>query len=418
MRNRVFVLAFACVIGAVLAGYGYIVVTKRSFSRIQFGLGAIQPAGAPAYVENAMPTPALKSWANGEPQAKIKDFARNEFLAFDRVLLGYSRATTRANGGFYWAFMPREPLIPIGVDSGNVFRLRGTDNLVEVLLGDQKTLDRVPDEIAAANALAEKYPDVHFNYYGVSEWTMTKTALDAGYRDPVAQAWDEFTAGVSVKAQTAVFNADDWTRLFFKTDHHWNPTGAHKAYQDIVQLLSRSNPAVMRTTIVPFEQRVVTGTEFRGSIARTAALYDISEPFLALTGHDPALEAFVDGKRNYGAIVNSQFLKDPPKAPFASLYGMFNGGDYPLIEYRKDAPGAGNLLIFGDSFSNSMEDLVASHFHRTYVIDLRHYAKATGKPFDMDSFVHEHGISDVLFMGRPSRVMTVPVAIRDGVPVK
>jgi len=417
MRNRIFVLAFVCVIGAVLAGYGYILATKRSFSRIQFGLGAIQPAGAPSYVESAMPTPELKAWAGGEPQAKIKDFARNEFLAFDKVLLAYAGTTTRDNDAFYWAFMPREPLIPIGVDSGNVFRLRGTDNLVEILLGDQKTLDQVPDEVSAANSLAEKYPNVHFNYYGVSEWTMTKTALDAGYRDPVAQAWDQFVAGVSAHAQTAVFNDDDWTRLFFKTDHHWNPTGAYQAYLDIMRLLSRTNSKIGADR-VPFKQQTVQGVEFRGSIARTAALYNISEPFLALTGHDPALKAYVDGKRNYGAIMNTSFLKNPPKAPFASLYGMYNGGDYPLIEYRKDAPGAGNLLVFADSFSNSMEDLVASHFQHTYVVDLRHYAKWSGKPFDMGSFIKEHGITDVLFMGRPSRVMTIPAALRDEVPVK
>jgi hypothetical protein len=417
LRNRIFILAFVAFLCVVLAGYGYILKTGRSFSRIQFGLGAIAPAGAPGYIERAMPTTALRSWADGDPQASIKGFMRNQFLGFDRVLLGYSGVVTQANDRFF-ALYPHGGalLIPIGVDTGNVFRLAGTNQLIEVLLGNAKTLERVPSEVQDANALAQQFPGVNFTYYGVSEWTMTKPAIDAGYRDPVATAWQQFSDGVSSTATVGRFNADDWQKLFFATDHHWNPVGQYQGYLEIMQLLSRKNPKI-GTARIPFAEKVMTNVRFQGSIARTAAYSQISEPFRALTGHDPKLHAYLNGKRADYLIMNKAFLKNPPTAPFASLYPLYNGTDYPIIEYRKDAPGAGNLLIFADSFSNSMEDLVASHYQHTYSVDLRHYGPETGKPFDIATFIKEHQITDVLIMGRPARVMTVPTALKTGEPV-
>ncbi len=416
MRDRIFVAIVAVLICVVLAGYGYILMTGRSFSRIQFGLGVIQPAGAPAYIDRAIANRNLRAWADGDPQAAIKEFMRNEFLGFDRVLLGYSDLVTAANGRFYALYPPGQRIVPLGVDTGNVFRLKGTNSLVEVLLGTAATLDRVPAEVNDANDLARQFPGVRFTYYGVSEWTMTKPAIDAGYRDPVNTAWHTFADGVTSTNSTGLFNADDWQKMFFATDHHWNPVGQYQGYLDIMGLLSRNNPKIGPER-VPFAEKTLPGVQFRGSIARTAAYYKIWEPFRALTGHDPKVHAYLGGKRADWLIMPQSFLKHPPTAPFASLYALYNGGDYPLIEYRKDAPGAGNLLIFADSFSNSMEDLVASHYQHTYSVDLRHYGPETGKPFDIAAFIKEYNITDVLVMGRPARVITVPSALRNGVPV-
>ena len=417
MRDRFFVAAVVCLLCVLLSGYAYVSVTGHSFSRINFGLGPIEPAGASPFVDRAIENRVLRGWAQGQPQARLKNFLRDEFLGFDRALLGYSGAVSKTNAWFYATFLPRQAIIPVGVDTGNAFQDPAADTIVTVLLGNAASLDRVPGQVADAKRLISQFPNVNFTYYGVSEWTMTKPAVEAGYSDPTREAWPTFTSGLRGSAVTGLFNADDWDTNFFATDHHWNPVGQYQGYLDVMELLARRNPRV-GTERLPFSETTVAGIDFRGAAARKAAYYRMSEPFRFLTGRDPELRAYLNGRRLNRLITPVSLLKKPKNARFAMQYAIYNGQDYPLIEYRKAAPGAGNLLILADSFSNSMEDLVASHYQNTYSVDLRHYQPETGRPFDIAAFIAEHDITDVLIMGRPARVLTVPNALLTGRPIR
>jgi len=417
VRDRFLVTALVGVICVVLAGYGFILGTGRSFSRIEFGLGPILSAGAAPYIDRAIKDPALNSWANGEPQAAIREFMRSEFVSFDHVLLGYSSVISRMNVWFYAHVLPRQKNIPVGVDSGHVFQDAKSDALVAVLFAKSSALDEVSAQVADAKRLAKAYPHINFTYYGVSEWTMTQPAFDAGYRDPLRDVWAAYAAGLNKASVVGLSNADDWKGRFFATDHHWNPNGQYQGYLDIMSLLAQRN-ARIGAERVPFGEATLPGVVFRGTSARKAAYYRISEPFLFLSERDPDVHAFLDGKRADWLIIPKGYRKKPSNAAFATQYAMFNGGDYPLITYRKEAAGAGNLLILADSYSNSMEDLIASHYHNTYSVDLRHYAAETGRPFDFAEFVRKHDIDDVLVMGRPARVVSVPTALLTGKSVQ
>lgn len=79
-------------------------------------------------------------------------------------------------------------------------------------------------------------------------------------------------------------------------------------------------------------------------------------------------------------------------------YGGVYGGDNGEVIFDTGKDGD-NILIFGNSYDNAILKLLASHFSKTYSIDLRNYEHTFGEKFDFDSYVREHDISKVLFIG-------------------
>lgn len=428
VRNRLFIASVAALIGLVIAGYVYSYVTDNTFSRIEFGLGKVEPRGTLASIDQAVTDKRLNRVVNGFYQAKVQNYLRREFLFFDRTLLGYSTAVTTANKAFYSALLPNQPVVPLGVDSGNMFLDKEAGALVGITLGNTKLFADERRNAEDARLLAERHPEIDFNYYGVTAWTMTREARAAALDDPSAIAWDRFVAdidrlgsertlsGPTVKAKS--LDVADWDEYFFRTDHHWNPTGAYQGYLDIMDMLAQHDSKIGAERL-PYEERVVEGIEYRGASSRKAAYEPISEDFRILMTHDPDLQAWRRGKRADGLIIRQSYLDDPPTAPFADQYASFHGHGMGIHEYRNTRKrGTGTLLMFGDSFSRGLDDLVASHFDRTFVIDLRSYEAQEQKRFDFESFVAEHDVTTVVIIGRPVRVMSHATALVEGTGVQ
>ena len=58
-----------------------------------------------------------------------------------------------------------------------------------------------------------------------------------------------------------------------------------------------------------------------------------------------------------------------------------------------------NVLIIGESFDNAILKLIASHFNKTFSVDLRYYKAYMGKDFSLSSYLTENDINKVLFIG-------------------
>ena len=57
-----------------------------------------------------------------------------------------------------------------------------------------------------------------------------------------------------------------------------------------------------------------------------------------------------------------------------------------------------------------MEPLLASHFQHSYFVDVRHFEKDVGYKFDLDSFISQNNITDVIFLGRGDTILKVPMS--------
>ena len=77
-------------------------------------------------------------------------------------------------------------------------------------------------------------------------------------------------------------------------------------------------------------------------------------------------------------------------------YAKFYGNLFREIVFDTGDETKENLLIVGDSYSNAILKLLASHFHKTVLIDCR-MSPVTQEKFT--EYIEEYGIDKVLFLG-------------------
>lgn len=145
--------------------------------------------------------------------------------------------------------------------------------------------------------------------------------------------------------------------------------------------------------MVPEELLEFEDTVFYGSTARNLSFYDIKETFKGYKFNYKEHDEYIDGKLdNYGnykkyyeGIYNNSTLN--------SYYSDFYGNDYGEIKYDYHDESKDNLLVLSSSFSNPINALIATHFNKTYIVDLRHY-----NDFNIYNYVEENKIDKVLFI--------------------
>ena len=55
-------------------------------------------------------------------------------------------------------------------------------------------------------------------------------------------------------------------------------------------------------------------------------------------------------------------------------------------------------MIIGNSYTNSINKLIATHFNKTYDVDLRHYDYTFNDDFDIEEYVEDNNIDKVLII--------------------
>ena len=194
-------------------------------------------------------------------------------------------------------------------------------------------------------------------------------------------------------AQFAFLDYEDYCRWFYQTDHHWNHAGSYRGYQEIMTLLKPGDP------LLAPEDEVELPVVFNGSYARQTKSMRADEHFTVYSFSLPKHAETMNGKRGtYGrlnAYLKGRYAQDSLTNHYANCYG----GEYGEIIYDFSAPGKGNLLLIASSYSNPINGLIASHYDKTYVIDLRYYEEWAGQAFDIVSYVEEQQIDDVLLLG-------------------
>jgi hypothetical protein len=195
-------------------------------------------------------------------------------------------------------------------------------------------------------------------------------------------------------------NLDEHLLEFFRTDHHWNIRGAWRAYQGIHNLLAQGFEAIgPQLKAGAFEP--VPGGFLYGSLFRKT-LYPLEPDVLEAVRVDlPDYSVEIDGEPVeifQDDLINADELK---QNPYLDTYGRYWGKTGKLRHYHFENASTRNLLIFGDSYANSVGLFIASHYHETYVVDLRF-----NLTFDYSAFVEENQIDDVLILGTPGVLFT------------
>lgn len=182
---------------------------------------------------------------------------------------------------------------------------------------------------------------------------------------------------------------DEYRKKFYVTDHHWNYIGSYQGYLDLVSLFNLDNP------LEPINEGSVTN-KFFGSKSTVLGSKVYGDDFYYYKFDMPYYDLKVDGKSNQEYDAKISFYNDTIEEP---AYWLYYGGDHGLLEFDYHQTDKENLLIIGDSYDNAINDLLSSHFNKTYNIDLRHYENAMGISFNLNKFIKEHDIDKVLIIG-------------------
>ena len=84
-------------------------------------------------------------------------------------------------------------------------------------------------------------------------------------------------------------------------------------------------------------------------------------------------------------MFNSEKLEEKDK------YTVFFGGNHPLVEIHTTAQTGKNLLLFKDSYANSIVQFIYPYYDNIIMVDPRYYYE------DISQVIKNNKISDVLF---------------------
>lgn len=196
---------------------------------------------------------------------------------------------------------------------------------------------------------------------------------------------------------------EDHLEYFYRTDHHWNTRGMLLGYEKIYTMLAQNYPAI--GPILPHDTLYAfPDIEFHGRWSR-AVFYKTrpGDPFeVALIDLPPYKIYDLNGIEIDYTKKEEYLAGDYSTAPFVDHYIEYNGEDVDFLEYVFENGAERNLLIIGDSFTNAIEPLLASHYHHTYAVDIRHWPDYY---FSLSEFLSRYEVDDILILGGPSVVM-------------
>jgi hypothetical protein len=94
------------------------------------------------------------------------------------------------------------------------------------------------------------------------------------------------------------------------------------------------------------------------------------------------------------------YLKDSSKpihgktyvefAKGSNAYGVFLGGDYPLMKIVTDVKNSKKIVVIKDSYGNAFAPYLTSHYEEVYIIDYRHFKG------DLKSLMSKNKINEIL----------------------
>lgn len=275
------------------------------------------------------------------------------------------------------------------IDLNGIYRMSGTDYLVWKIKNKEDFIASIDSKIANINYICDKYPQIDFYLYYIEK--DTDINFETNEKLNMYEYIDDRITEDNITTDKFEINSfDEYKDNFYKTDHHWNYKGSYRAYQNLCKLMGIEDE--VKRPLKTFKMN----TKFIGSKALTSGLSDLySEEFEAYAFDIPEHETFVSGeKKEYGR--QEECLSNPD---IVTSYAHFYGLDNAEVIFDFNKPDRENVLFIGESYDNAILRLMASHFNKTYAIDLRHYENENGKKFSFKEYVENNGIDKVVLIG-------------------
>lgn len=174
--------------------------------------------------------------------------------------------------------------------------------------------------------------------------------------------------------------------IYYNSDHHWTSLGAYYGYESFME--SFGETAIDLNHYTP----TIYSTNFLGTLDSKAALPGIKKDTITTyVKNAPIIYSTQEGSLH-------GMLYDTEKLYQKNQYELFLGGNHPLVTIQ--GLGEENILIIGDSYSNSMIPFFIPHYEKIHFVDLR-----TNKNH-MSQYIVEQDIDKVIICYSISNFIT------------
>ena len=202
-----------------------------------------------------------------------------------------------------------------------------------------------------ADAIPDKLPTFTIPYDSSFVPARMRTLLDAKVHFPDLR-------------QTLISHKGEY--IYYKTDHHWTSRGAYYAYA-----------ALMGTNLQTplgqeqFAQKEVT-TDFFGSDYDKLQRGNTADTIFCFDSGCKVDVLYSDGTR-------AASLFDEAALATKNKYDYFLGGNDAKIEINTSTKNGKTLLLIKDSYSNCLVPMLAEHYERIVMLDLRYMTDDVGE---------------------------------------
>ncbi|NBO14964.1 MAG: hypothetical protein EBV20_07485 [Betaproteobacteria bacterium] len=169
---------------------------------------------------------------------------------------------------------------------------------------------------------------------------------------------------------------------YFNTDHHWTGRGAYYAYAAFGE--AAGFQPLPLTSLVRKEIPNFLGTLYYRTLSPV------------LKNNADTVEYFkvpVETKVNYfynnSSSGSTQLYAEYAKNGMA--YGVFLGGDYPLVRIHSNVKNNKKIIVIKDSYGNAFAPYLASHYEDVFVVDYRYFNG------NLKSLIDKEGIKELVF---------------------
>ena len=274
-------------------------------------------------------------------------------------------------------------------------RLLGEREVKGVYLGKEDQLFLIPDtpdeagmekNLAAIDGFSKKNEKIHSYFCLVPNAICVQgDRLPAGAPVPdqeaqIAEVYGKLSnTGVIDVLPALSEKKDDY--IYYRSDHHWTGLGARAAFERIAGAMGIDDP------ITDYEVCEVTD-DFSGTLSKKAGRFDVRDRidlYLPKTDEIYNVE-YVGEEKKTGSMYDKEGLSS------ADPYTVFFGGNHGRVDIRTTVQNGRKLLVFKDSYFNTLAQFMWPYFEKVVIVDPRYYYAYAG------SIVRQEGITDILYI--------------------
>lgn len=263
-------------------------------------------------------------------------------------------------------------------DVGGAY-LAHNDTLISKITADDIEQFRYMENLRYVEYLSEQYPEQLSLMLVPSAGTILSDQLPS--QAPFYEAGPMYKAAGIVCSETQVLDLrktlqiqrelleeGEWnTSVYFRTDHHWTLPGAYQGYAAYMKAQNREP-----REYASFKPEPVS-TEFYGTLYSKVLDRSMKADVMYAASQVGDVQSVVcDGEERND-------IYDKKKLDTKDKYAYFFGGNYGEVRIRMKTDSDRKLLVFKDSFANSMIPFLLQDYKEVIMMDLRYYRQSVAE---------------------------------------